>query len=331
MEGSPLSLTHAGRTTTLEGWTESKVDLLLAVLADKHWWAACCSGLLHCGCHAAEDFQRRHASEYREMSLARFRQKRQRAEVRAADLMMQQQQHQQAAARHATHSAEAHPGLASTDADTDLPAASSSPLIAEHAAQASLGPFSGERRICTNCYTPEDLTPMMRRGPCGNRTLCNACGLMWANKGTLRDMTKPRRKRTACGSMQRLASMDSQESGDLTSVMPKPQQVQTAGGGTATTERSGSHDLDSATGSFDPARSLSSADIKNLHTSYAEVRSYSAAAAQPLSHGMPFPSLITSSTNTPLPPMAAFPAPPLQLAWTSHRHHCPMLDWDWAM
>ncbi|XP_031260330.1 uncharacterized protein LOC116118453 [Pistacia vera] len=30
----------------------------------------------------------------------------------------------------------------------------------------------------------------MRRGPAGPRTLCNACGLMWANKGTLRDLTK---------------------------------------------------------------------------------------------------------------------------------------------
>uniref|UniRef100_A0A0A9F348 GATA-type domain-containing protein n=1 Tax=Arundo donax TaxID=35708 RepID=A0A0A9F348_ARUDO len=31
---------------------------------------------------------------------------------------------------------------------------------------------------------------MMRRGPDGPRTLCNACGLMWANKGMLRDLTK---------------------------------------------------------------------------------------------------------------------------------------------
>lgn len=30
----------------------------------------------------------------------------------------------------------------------------------------------------------------MRRGPSGPRTLCNACGLMWANKGMFRDITK---------------------------------------------------------------------------------------------------------------------------------------------
>ncbi|KAM0874653.1 hypothetical protein ACQ4PT_037331 [Festuca glaucescens] len=34
------------------------------------------------------------------------------------------------------------------------------------------------------------MTPAMRRGPAGPRTLCNACGLMWANKGTLRSCSK---------------------------------------------------------------------------------------------------------------------------------------------
>jgi hypothetical protein len=35
---------------------------------------------------------------------------------------------------------------------------------------------------CQNCGTSEKMTPAMRRGPSGPRTLCNACGLMWANK-----------------------------------------------------------------------------------------------------------------------------------------------------
>uniref|UniRef100_A0A453HB84 CCT domain-containing protein n=1 Tax=Aegilops tauschii subsp. strangulata TaxID=200361 RepID=A0A453HB84_AEGTS len=39
---------------------------------------------------------------------------------------------------------------------------------------------------CQNCGVNSRLTPAMRRGPAGPRTLCNACGLMWANKGTLR-------------------------------------------------------------------------------------------------------------------------------------------------
>ncbi|KAK6143668.1 hypothetical protein DH2020_024016 [Rehmannia glutinosa] len=38
---------------------------------------------------------------------------------------------------------------------------------------------------CQHCGVSETLTPAMRRGPAGPRTLCNACGLMWANKETL--------------------------------------------------------------------------------------------------------------------------------------------------
>ncbi|KAK9270356.1 hypothetical protein L1049_025935 [Liquidambar formosana] len=45
-------------------------------------------------------------------------------------------------------------------------------------------------RRCQHCGVSENSTPAMRRGPAGPRTLCNACGLMWANKGTLRDLTK---------------------------------------------------------------------------------------------------------------------------------------------
>ncbi|GKV33554.1 hypothetical protein SLEP1_g42050 [Rubroshorea leprosula] len=45
-------------------------------------------------------------------------------------------------------------------------------------------------RRCQHCGVSENNTPAMRRGPAGPRTLCNACGLMWANKGTLRDLSK---------------------------------------------------------------------------------------------------------------------------------------------
>eukprot|EP00854_Cymbomonas_tetramitiformis_P001308 gene1308-1895_t len=40
----------------------------------------------------------------------------------------------------------------------------------------------GVERTCKHCGAAEGSTPMMRRGPDGPRTLCNACGLMWANK-----------------------------------------------------------------------------------------------------------------------------------------------------
>ncbi|XP_055834865.1 GATA transcription factor 25-like isoform X2 [Solanum dulcamara] len=41
---------------------------------------------------------------------------------------------------------------------------------------------------CTHCGTSSKATPMMRRGPDGPRSLCNACGLTWANKGIMRTL-----------------------------------------------------------------------------------------------------------------------------------------------
>lgn len=42
--------------------------------------------------------------------------------------------------------------------------------------------YCGFIASCRHCGINEKCTPMMRRGPDGPRTLCNACGLMWANK-----------------------------------------------------------------------------------------------------------------------------------------------------
>ncbi|CAM8986366.1 unnamed protein product [Rhodiola kirilowii] len=52
------------------------------------------------------------------------------------------------------------------------------------------GSGTQQAAACRHCGISEKDTPMMRRGPEGPRTLCNACGLMWANKGTLKDLSK---------------------------------------------------------------------------------------------------------------------------------------------
>ncbi|XP_028082293.1 GATA transcription factor 25-like [Camellia sinensis] len=57
----------------------------------------------------------------------------------------------------------------------------------EESASYNTGEDSGQddsppETICTHCGTSSKSTPMMRRGPDGPRTLCNACGLFWANK-----------------------------------------------------------------------------------------------------------------------------------------------------
>ncbi|KAF1863454.1 hypothetical protein Lal_00030486 [Lupinus albus] len=49
---------------------------------------------------------------------------------------------------------------------------------------------SPSETACTHCGISSKSTPMMRRGPNGPRSLCNACGLFWANRGALRDLSK---------------------------------------------------------------------------------------------------------------------------------------------
>ena len=41
-------------------------------------------------------------------------------------------------------------------------------------------------RACSNCGCTSHATPLMRRGPNGVRSLCNACGLWYARRGTMR-------------------------------------------------------------------------------------------------------------------------------------------------
>ncbi|XVF01483.1 hypothetical protein REPUB_Repub04eG0093000 [Reevesia pubescens] len=67
-------------------------------------------------------------------------------------------------------------------------------------------------RSCQNCGISEKSTPAMRRGPAGPRTLCNACGLMWANKGTLRGLRKGGRS----------TQFDSNEPGSPEETKPAP-------------------------------------------------------------------------------------------------------------
>uniref|UniRef100_A0A0E0MGI3 Tify domain-containing protein n=1 Tax=Oryza punctata TaxID=4537 RepID=A0A0E0MGI3_ORYPU len=44
---------------------------------------------------------------------------------------------------------------------------------------------------CTNCGESSDATPMMRHGPNGTKSFCNACGLMWANSRKIRKIKNP--------------------------------------------------------------------------------------------------------------------------------------------
>ncbi|XP_055807711.1 GATA transcription factor 24-like isoform X2 [Solanum dulcamara] len=63
----------------------------------------------------------------------------------------------------------------------------SSKSVSDDAASSSAEGNAGssqeeQEALCRHCGTSSKSTPMMRRGPAGPRSLCNACGLTWANK-----------------------------------------------------------------------------------------------------------------------------------------------------
>lgn len=69
---------------------------------------------------------------------------------------------------------------------------------------------------CTHCGTSSKSTPMMRRGPSGPRSLCNACGLFWANRGALRDLSKRNQEH----SLVQVEQVDGGNSADCRTAMP---------------------------------------------------------------------------------------------------------------
>ncbi|XP_062212059.1 GATA transcription factor 18-like isoform X1 [Phragmites australis] len=89
------------------------------------------------------------------------------------------------------------------------------------ASQGSGQDFMSRESKCHNCGTSERMTPAMRRGPAGPRTLCNACGLMWANKGTLRSCPKAKVESPVVAAEQSNAAVSQYGSDNKTLVAPK--------------------------------------------------------------------------------------------------------------
>ncbi|XP_051137765.1 GATA transcription factor 24-like [Andrographis paniculata] len=83
-----------------------------------------------------------------------------------------------------------------------------------------------QETLCRHCGISSKSTPMMRRGPDGPRTLCNACGLKWANKGVLRGLSKV----PIVGGMQSNAMKPSCEINAEDSAMPPTNVIMTSSG-----------------------------------------------------------------------------------------------------
>ncbi|KAF7817041.1 GATA transcription factor 25 [Senna tora] len=95
---------------------------------------------------------------------------------------------------------------------------------------------------CMHCGTSSKSTPMMRRGPSGPRSLCNACGLFWANRvwgllivsslayriwfaigweaGTLRDLSKKNQEHSLAPAEQVDECNDSDRGTAHNSIVP---------------------------------------------------------------------------------------------------------------
>ncbi|KAJ9545446.1 hypothetical protein OSB04_025153 [Centaurea solstitialis] len=74
---------------------------------------------------------------------------------------------------------------------------------------------------CAHCGTCSTVTPMMRRGPAGPRTLCNACGLFWANRGTMRDLSKKSSDHSSSLSEQGYKCKDEYNGSNFGTPMPR--------------------------------------------------------------------------------------------------------------
>ena len=74
-------------------------------------------------------------------------------------------------------------------------------------------------RLCSNCGAGSNSTPLMRRGPDGVRSLCNACGLWYARRGTQRPVeggsVAEREAKAAKESMSATAGQDRGGDGEL--------------------------------------------------------------------------------------------------------------------
>ncbi|PKA65795.1 GATA transcription factor 24 [Apostasia shenzhenica] len=175
--GSQLTLSFQGEVYVFDCVSPEKVQSVLLLLGGREVAAPMPSPT-----SSTSQLNRRLNFPHRVASLMRFREKRKernfdkkiRYDVRKeVALRMQRNKGQFTSSKSKPEDSMA--GFTSAD--------STSPLIGENGLPQTAS-------ACHHCGTSAKETPMMRRGPDGPRTLCNACGLMWANKGTLRDLSK---------------------------------------------------------------------------------------------------------------------------------------------
>ncbi|KAI0504639.1 hypothetical protein KFK09_015591 [Dendrobium nobile] len=176
--GSQLTLSFQGEVYVFDCVSPEKVQSVLLLLGGREVAAPLPSPPTS----STNQLNKRFNFSHRVASLMRFREKRKernfdkkiRYDVRKeVALRMQRNKGQFTSSKSKAEGTL--PGFAGMDSTSYLAAENGQPQTAS---------------ACYHCHISAKDTPMMRRGPDGPRTLCNACGLMWANKGTLRDLSK---------------------------------------------------------------------------------------------------------------------------------------------
>lgn len=176
-----LTLTFQGEVYVFDAVTAEKVQAVLLLLGGYEVPASVPSvGMPAISDRSLPEFPGRSSQPHRAASLSRFREKR---KERCFDKKIRYNVRKEVAERMQRKKGQFASAKASSD---DAGLGSSEWNVSQHSGQEE----SEQETMCKHCGISSRSTPMMRRGPTGPRTLCNACGLKWANKGVLRDLSK---------------------------------------------------------------------------------------------------------------------------------------------
>ncbi|XP_050209556.1 GATA transcription factor 24-like [Mercurialis annua] len=176
-----LTLSFQGEVFVFEAVSPDKVQAVLLLLGGYEIPSGIpTSGTVPFNQRASTDLSGRSTQPHRAASLRRFREKR---KERCFDKKIRYTVRKEVALRMQRKKGQFTSNKAISD---ELGSASS----VWNGSQGSGQDDSMIETICMHCGISSKSTPMMRRGPAGPRTLCNACGLKWANKGVLRDLSK---------------------------------------------------------------------------------------------------------------------------------------------
>lgn len=175
-ESDQLTLSFRGQVYVFDSVTPAKVQSVLLLLGGCEQPDAGVNAVPQQSLRVESmDFPTKYSQLHREASLLRFRQKR---KERCFDKKVRYEVRQEVALR-----MQRKKGQFTTSKKQD--GSNSCGTDQDSSQDASPSEIS-----CTHCGTSSKSTPMMRRGPSGPRSLCNACGLFWANRGVLRDLSK---------------------------------------------------------------------------------------------------------------------------------------------